>query len=302
MDGEKGSEKGTDARKERDGWDKADVIFKIASSVITALAALVIAYYGSLISNALEERKLQATYTDLLSRREEADGTLRKDMFKSIIDSFLDPKSKEAPLGRKILNLELLTHNFHDSLNLKPLFTNLRDEIDQSKDRKTKENYLARINEVAMDISRKQMLILEQHGKKHTETIDLKKLVDEPQVIEWSETLNQTQRKFSVVVLEADPIRKKLKVSLRVADLNKDSPRFGQTTHQDFRVGFFDFPMIDNTRLSDNERCAVVLNQFDGPVAEIEVVYFSGDYASLKDKAYFPEVLGKLFPGDKRQQ
>lgn len=287
-----------DKSKGRDSWEKADVISKIAASVVTVAAAIFVGYYSNHISNILEERKFEAArvqfYTDLMSRREEADGALRKDMFKSIIDSFLDPKSPDTPLGRKILNLELLTRNFHDSLNLKPLFINLRDEIDEFRDSQRKEKYMARVDGLARDISRKQMLVLEQHGKKHSETIDLDKLEnDEPQVIEWTETLDQITRKFTIVVLEADRTRKRLKVSLMVADLNKDS-QTSEPAHQDFGVGFFDFPMIDNTRLSDNERFAVVLNQFEGPTADVTVVYFQGDYASLKDKAYIPEVFAKL--------
>lgn len=277
--------------------DRVDVALKVLTGITPLLAVFIVGYYGNHISNILEERKFEAArvqfYTDLMSRREEADGLVRKDMFKSIIDSFLDPKSPDAPLGRKVLNLELLTRNFHDSLNLKPLFINLRDEIDEFRDPQRKVKYMARVDGLARDISRKQMLVLEQHGKKHSETIDLEKLENDPQVIEWTETLDQITRKFTIVVLEADAIRKRLKVSLMVADLNKDSQTY-EPAHQDFGVGFFDFPMIDNTRLSDDERFAVVLNQFQWPTADITVVYFQGDYASLKDKAYIPEVLAKL--------
>jgi hypothetical protein len=286
--------------KKKDLWDKADVILKLVASVITVLAAVIVAYYSSAISTAVEEKKLQAGYTELLSRREEADATLRKDMFKPIIDSFLDPKSKEAPLGRKILNLEMLTRNFHDSLNLKPLFMTLRDEIDEFPDPKRKEKYLARVDEVAMDISRKQMLFLEQHGRKTEEMINLEKLVDGPHEFEWTEALDGITRRFTILVLEADVKKKRLRVSLHVRDMDKDSPTRQQEAHQEFRVGFFDFPMIDNTRLSDNQRCAVVLSQFDWPFAEIQVVYFSGEYASVKDKAYLPEVLAKLSSGEHR--
>lgn len=290
-------------RKEKDRWDKAAVVAQITGSVVTVVAAGIVAFYSSHISTILEEKKFEATrvqfYTDLMSRREEADGSLRKDMFKSIIDSFLDPKSPETPLGRKILNLELLTRNFHDSLNLKPLFMNLRDEIDDFRDAKRKERYMMRVDTLARDISRKQMLVLEQHGRKHSETINLEDLGNGPQVIEWTEALDQIKRKFTVVVLEADAVKRRLKVSLKVTDVNKDALTY-EPAHQDFGVSFFDFPMIDNTRLSENERCAVVLNQFDWPVADITLVYFQGDYASLKDKASIPEVLAKLFPAQPR--
>jgi len=59
-------------------------------------------------------------YLELTSKREESESALRKDMFVSIIESFLRPGA--ATLDERVLNLELLSYNFHESLNLKPLF------------------------------------------------------------------------------------------------------------------------------------------------------------------------------------
>jgi hypothetical protein len=66
-----------------------------------------------------------------MSRREEAESSLRKDMFVSIIASFLKPGTND--LSAKVLNLELLAYNFHDSLNLKPcLFICRQVDADRS--------------------------------------------------------------------------------------------------------------------------------------------------------------------------
>jgi hypothetical protein len=56
-------------------------------------------------------------------------------------------------------------------------------------------------------------------------------------------------------------------------------------------VSYFDFPMIDNTRLTGGDRCAIVLNGFSGYSADITVVLFPGAYASLKEKPYYSEVI-----------
>ena len=58
-------------------------------------------------------------------------------------------------------------------------------------------------------------------------------------------------------------------------------------------MGFFDFPMIDNTRLDRDQRCAVVLNAFEDTSADITVAFFPGSYASLKEKPYYQEVVQK---------
>ncbi len=63
-----------------------------------------------------------------------------------------------------------------------------------------------------------------------------------------------------------------------------------------FGVDFFDFPMIDNTRLSYDQRCAVVLKEIneEDKILEIAVLYFPGSHASLKEKPYYDDIVNKL--------
>ena len=58
-----------------------------------------------------------------------------------------------------------------------------------------------------------------------------------------------------------------------------------------FAIGDFDFPMIDNTRLSSDQRAAVVITQSGESSAEITLVYFPGSYASMKEKISSDEVI-----------
>jgi hypothetical protein len=52
--------------------------------------------------------------------------------------------------------------------------------------------------------------------------------------------------------------------------------------------------MIDNTRLSGDQRAAVVLNQTNDDGADITVVFFTGSYASLREKVSYDEVVERL--------
>jgi hypothetical protein len=61
-----------------------------------------------------------------------------------------------------------------------------------------------------------------------------------------------------------------------------------------FVVGLFDFPMIDNTRLSGSERCAVSLTALNPSVVSLSLAYFPASRASLKDKPYYDEVIKTL--------
>ena len=54
-------------------------------------------------------------------------------MFRSIIQSFVTPQKDDPPdMEEQLLNLELLAYNFHESLNLKPLFIHLWKKINHS--------------------------------------------------------------------------------------------------------------------------------------------------------------------------
>jgi hypothetical protein len=61
-----------------------------------------------------------------------------------------------------------------------------------------------------------------------------------------------------------------------------------------FVVGLFDFPMIDNTRLSGGERTAVSLTALNPSVLSLALTYFPASRASLKDKPYYDEVIRDL--------
>src|SRR4051794_29564823 len=98
----------------KDFWDKTDIVLKPVGGLLTALA---ITYFGYISSGVINRRQEADTrvrlYSELMSRREQSESDLRKDMFKSIIDSFFSPKS--ATVRDRVLNLELLAYNFHES-------------------------------------------------------------------------------------------------------------------------------------------------------------------------------------------
>jgi hypothetical protein len=71
-----------------------------------------------------------------------------------------------------------------------------------------------------------------------------------------------------------------------------------ETSSVEFWVGYFDFPMIDNTRLPHDQRAAVVLNAFEDGAADVTLALFPGSYASLKDKASLQEVLQNLMKSE----
>jgi len=65
-----------------------------------------------------------------------------------------------------------------------------------------------------------------------------------------------------------------------------------------FRLDFFNFPKVDNTRLSDNQRFAIVMEDFnlknEDPHIEVTGVIFPAEYASLRDRPGMREALQLL--------
>ena len=277
--------------KGKDIWDKLDIVFKPLNGLLTALAVGLLGYYTS---NLLRQRETRETneriYTQLMSSREQAESALRKDMFVSIIQSFLRPDS--GGLEDRMLNLELLAYNFHESLNLKPLFVHLNKQITASSD-PSKAEYFNRLNSVARQITTKEMVLLEQVGRKFSRTVDFDRFRANPGGLELDQetlTLDGTEREFMLSVLEVDPKRRELTMEFGVRT-PKESPIVRRLT---FHVSYFDFPMIDNTRLSRDQRAAVVMNEFGEGGADLTLVFFPGSYASLKEKVSYDEVVEKL--------
>src|SRR5262249_41842272 len=150
----------TEEKKEKDFWDKVDVVLRPLNGLLTALAVALLGYYTSNIVRQQETRDSnERVYTQLMSSREQADSSLRKDMAMSIIQIFQSPDN--VGLEAKMLNLEMLAYNFHESLNLKPLFAHLDRQLARSNG-PDKAEFTKRLNTVAREITTRQMVLLEQ--------------------------------------------------------------------------------------------------------------------------------------------
>ena len=315
-------------REKKDTWRLRDIF--MSGGLFTGLA---IAFVGYITSSSLERWKTKEAHTqlyaELMGKREEAESALRKDMFTSIITSFLKTEKSDSKtpltlteeqeltiIEEKVLNLELLVSNFHESLNLKPLFIHLKKliyaNVKDKEDKDRKQEFIERINKIAKEITRKQMLVLEGAGKSFSKQVVFDKFHsnrenNEVYPLYPNETLkvNGIERIFRIVVLAIDKTKQEIKVRLEVITESKLDEEEDTYIACEFTVGFFDFPMIDNTRLSHDQRCAVVLTDFykpdsTNPIANITLLAFPGSHASLKEKPYYEEIVHNLLNARKR--
>jgi hypothetical protein len=110
-------------------------LIELAKVLALPLVTLVLGYW---FNSSLNERQQidnnVRLYAEMMGRREEADSNLRKDMFNSILSTFMarDPNLRATPeeqIRQQILSLELLAYNFHESLDIAPLFRDVGRRI-----------------------------------------------------------------------------------------------------------------------------------------------------------------------------
>jgi hypothetical protein len=269
-------------------------------------------------------------YAEMMGRREEADSNLRKDMFNSILNTFMakDPNLKvtaEEQIRQQILSLELLAYNFHESLDIAPLFKDVGRRI-PIEETPTSNELRGRLESVALQVIEHQLTALSDVGQVERGNALPDKIqnlqahvmfgaraIPDPNVtpgespsrVCLSVEAFDGSRHYRQFVLEligynqpAHEVQVRLYVSKMLteeqcqqATLDLEGQREIDTN---FVVGLFDFPMIDNTRLSGSERCAVSLTVLNPNVVSLALSYFPASRASLKDKPYYDEVMRDL--------
>ena len=66
------------------------------------------------------------------------------------------------------------------------------------------------------------------------------------------------------------------------------------TIEKEFELNYFNFPMVDNTRLSDDQRFALIMTTFGDKAIHFAAICFPGKYSSQRDKPYLDDVIHRL--------
>lgn len=298
--------------KELEGKDKKiclcwkDIITWYIAPLGSIFVAAAIGISGFLGSNYLKERRavkarteksyltLEALriYSELISKQEEAESALRKDMFNSIMSSF--SASEKVPIEELILNFRLLTYNYNESLNIKPFFLFMRNKtLNSYMSSMSSEEYLEHLEDIARWVIARQMWVLEDDGECFFRIVDFDLLrQNRACLLLQDETLilEGIERNFKIAVLEVNNKMKEIKVRLEIKTSRK-SDHEPDIKVAEFWVGFFGFPMIDNIHLSHGQKCAVVLNQFTETSADITLVIFPDALSGMKGIPYYHEAV-----------
>jgi hypothetical protein len=306
-------------------------LIELVKVLALPLVTLVLGYW---FNSSLNERQQidnnVRLYAEMMGRREEADSNLRKDMFNSILTTFMakDPNLRitaEEQIRQQILSLELLAYNFHESLDIAPLFKDVGRRIPH-EETPTHAELRGRLESVALQVIEHQLTAMSdvgtvERGDALPDRIkDLQahimfgaraiadptvKTGEGPSRVCLSMEASDGTRHYRQFVLELiglDQAAREVQVRLYVSKVLKadqcQQPTLDLEGQREidtnFVVGLFDFPMIDNTRLSGSERCAVSLTVLNPSVVSLTLSYFPASRASLKDKPFYDEVIRDL--------
>jgi hypothetical protein len=158
----------------KDRWDKLESFAKTLAGVCAAVGAILIPVF---INQYTEENRKSQVYLQMMSEREKSDASIRENMFKTLMDGYLqtlkdDVKKNDLESFRKrIVFLELLTINFEEFFNAKPLFEEVYEKLanqrDSMKDEQTRNAWMElekKITRVAIRVASRQAMTLDTLG------------------------------------------------------------------------------------------------------------------------------------------
>jgi hypothetical protein len=284
--------------KPRDHWDKLQILLDPVGKILTAVLVVLLGYYGN---RALQQDQKRRAYVELLSQREQADGNLRKDMFSKVIDQFITPSG--SSLENRVLNLELLAYNFHESIDLAPLLKQVY--LQSWTDSQATSRQRKRLQNLAQEIVGRELVALTDAGCAKQAQVDfaeLEKALVMPNFMRLDDCVERPglpAKRFRADVMtnpESTDLRRQTEVDvvLSVRSPSADRNSVAKQERFEFTVSPFDFPMIDNVRLADGGRVSMVMTRVDDGGVSLALVYFPDSRTSLKDRPFHDEVLKAL--------
>jgi hypothetical protein len=315
----------------------ADLWQKVQSlgAVLGGIGAIMIPFA---ISTCTDRSQRSSVYMQIMTEREKSDTELRRAMFTELMDKYLgDFKDtahyNEKVLRKRIMFLDLLSLNFQEYMNAKPLFEHVYWQLEQAKtasisahDIKTINSLLDDLFKVAKRIASKQAVMLSNSGEKLEFTIKMDefaciRLYDTSPVKRADKNNSSTSiqgieggncmqfpdsessgplsgQAFPSIEVRLKEVRaERVKVEVKPY---KDFYRNGTLTGSkmgipiEFEVSPFDMPYMDNTKLFDGTRFALVLEQHNPDRVQFNAVMFKEQFVSLRDRPFFEEMLTKL--------
>lgn len=256
---------------------RLDVVLK----AITAIGALLAGVFIPITINYNQEKNRETQlYVQIMTQREQSDSALRSQMFNALIGSYFGQDILKDP-EKQMTYLHLLTLNFQDFFDARPLFEDLSKRVDPEQRK--------RLLGIARSAADRQVNLL---TKPDNAPLELGFCIDAtddcPRMRSFTLKGKDREYPFAVRLIDVGPTEILVRVSSADEKFNFKTVEFG--------VSYFDTPFMDNTKLVDGSRFSFVLRNADSQrkIASMEVVVFPEEYMNLRDRPYFDEMLFRL--------
>jgi len=276
----------------KDNWDKVGVFVPIVNG-------LVVAAVGFFLSHALSTRQAHdsdsRSYSDLATKREDSEASIRRELLDKIAPSLFSPVHD---FDTNMYMLKFVAYNYNESFDLRPMFEQIRSAILRSESG-NQERYLRDLDSIVREVKQRQMAVLEAVGKHIDRDIGLDVIPGSGSKVlkPFEIKLEGVKRNFSIKLL-ALPNKRARELSL-LCHIETESTGPTKSLHPEamsveLTTGMFDLPMIITTRLSLNQRLAIIVRTWDETKIELTTVVFPGLFSGGKVRAYYPDMLMDL--------
>lgn len=261
-------------------------VIEVVTKIVTAASVLIAGIAIPVVLNYNEEKNRQSQlYVQIMSQREQSDSALRERMFNALISSYFGKEVSTEP-EKQIMYLNLLTLNFQEFFDAKPLFEDL--------DKKLKGESKRKLQNIAREVADRQVNMLTNPDHKPVELMLCSEQQGDCQLTaSFSVKGPQRTYYFNVELLDVGSSEVSLRVGPARGGTQQESFDFKSV---EFDVSYYDTPFMNNTRLADGSRFAITLKNSD-PMAKralLKVVTFPEEFMSLRDRPYFDEILARV--------
>lgn len=169
-------------KRRSDIWGKLDSFAKILAGLSAAISAVLIPIF---LNSYTEQNRRAEMFVRTMTEREKSDTDIRQSMFQSLLTGYLGAvkedfvKADEDSFRRRIMFLELLTINFQEFFNAKPLFEDVYAGLERKRtasqtdpERKKWDDLERQIIRVSQNIVSRQAKMLNNIGTSAVFNID----------------------------------------------------------------------------------------------------------------------------------
>lgn len=292
-----------DGSPEKSGWKlKVTGIIDMVVKLIPVFVTVVIAIMANNFQSAMST-------TNLLSQREQADSTLRANMFEGLISPILgSQKGNDIPVDREQLMVELLALNFHENFELKPIMLHVENRL--VKEQSNNKNHTGQtpqqsLRSIANRVVQRQLAAITkgEDGSTPGQQACIYRInlytPKQPEIQEKNPCpefnshfgelmqINSPNGAYHLHLQVNIPEGKSLEDQIfQAAMLIEDKKSTKVVAKYDFLLTRFDFPYTDNTLLADGTRFSLVINAVDAKEKEasFNLVWFPQDYFSARER------------------